>query len=36
MAYVVPIHRASSIRHALKLNFMKSEEDCLVVALVTL
>lgn len=32
MAYVVPIHRASSIRHALKLNFMNPEEDCLVVA----
>ncbi|KAJ5102357.1 Cleavage/polyadenylation specificity factor A [Penicillium alfredii] len=32
MAYVVPIHRASSIRHAVKLNFMKPEEDCLVAA----
>jgi DNA damage-binding protein 1 len=36
MAYVVPIHKASSIRHALKLHFMKPEEDSLVVALVTL
>ncbi|KAF9885890.1 hypothetical protein FE257_012270 [Aspergillus nanangensis] len=32
MSYVVPIHRASSIRHALKLQFMSPEEDCLVVA----
>ncbi|KKA25955.1 UV-damaged DNA binding protein [Rasamsonia emersonii CBS 393.64] len=32
MAYVVPIHRASSIRHALKLQFFKPEEDSLVVA----
>ncbi|KAB8078709.1 mono-functional DNA-alkylating methyl methanesulfonate N-term-domain-containing protein [Aspergillus leporis] len=32
MAYVVPIHKASSIRHALKLHFMKPEEDSLVVA----
>lgn len=34
MAYVVPIHRASSIRHALKLQFLKPEEESLVVALV--
>ncbi|KAL2827563.1 mono-functional DNA-alkylating methyl methanesulfonate N-term-domain-containing protein [Aspergillus cavernicola] len=32
MSYIVPIHRASSIRHALKLQFMNSEEQCLVVA----
>ncbi|KAI2789327.1 hypothetical protein POX_d04814 [Penicillium oxalicum] len=32
MAYVVPIHRASGIRHAVKLNFINAEEDCLVVA----
>ncbi|KAI9930561.1 hypothetical protein ASPWEDRAFT_108310 [Aspergillus wentii DTO 134E9] len=32
MAYVVPIHRASSIRHALKLQFLKQEEESLVVA----
>jgi hypothetical protein len=34
MAYVVPIHRASSVRHALKIQFFKPEEDCLVVAYV--
>ncbi|KAJ5647867.1 hypothetical protein N7490_004239 [Penicillium lividum] len=32
MAYVVPIHRASGIRHAVKLNFISPEEDCLVAA----
>ncbi|KAK2776721.1 hypothetical protein FQN52_003288 [Onygenales sp. PD_12] len=32
MAYVVPIHNASSVRHALKLQFLRPEEDCLVVA----
>ncbi|KAI9374726.1 mono-functional DNA-alkylating methyl methanesulfonate N-term-domain-containing protein [Aspergillus egyptiacus] len=32
MSYIVPIHRASSIRHALKLRFMNSEEECLAVA----
>ncbi|KAJ6068788.1 hypothetical protein N7499_010675 [Penicillium canescens] len=32
MAYVVPIHRASSIRHAVKLNFFNAEEECLVAA----
>ncbi|EEH42058.1 DNA damage-binding protein 1a [Paracoccidioides lutzii Pb01] len=32
MAYVVPIHHASSIRHALKLQFLNPGEDCLVVA----
>ncbi|KAJ5559128.1 hypothetical protein N7535_009008 [Penicillium sp. DV-2018c] len=32
MAYVVPIHRASSIRHAVKLNFFAPEEECLVAA----
>jgi DNA damage-binding protein 1 len=32
MAYVAPIHRPSSIRHALKLAFLASDEDCLVVA----
>ncbi|KAJ5894824.1 hypothetical protein N7495_006515 [Penicillium taxi] len=30
MAYVVPIHRASGIRHAVKLNFINSEEECLI------
>ncbi|KAF2659191.1 hypothetical protein K491DRAFT_689546 [Lophiostoma macrostomum CBS 122681] len=32
MAYIAPIHRPSSIRHALKLNLLTPEEDCLVVA----
>ncbi|KAL4963606.1 DDB1/RSE1 family protein [Aspergillus stella-maris] len=32
MSYVVPIHRASSIRHALKLNFMSAEDKTLIVA----
>ncbi|KAF2682076.1 DNA damage-binding protein 1 [Lentithecium fluviatile CBS 122367] len=32
MAYIAPIHRPSSIRHALKLSFLAPEEDCLVVA----
>lgn len=36
MAYVVPVHRASSIRHAVKLQFLNPEEDCLVVAYVLL
>lgn len=35
MAYVVPIHKASSVRHALKLQFLNPEEESLVVALVT-
>lgn len=32
MAYVVPIHDPSGIRHAVKLNFFSAEEECLVVA----
>ncbi|KAH7069005.1 DNA damage-binding protein 1 [Paraphoma chrysanthemicola] len=32
MAYIAPIHRPSSVRHALKLNFLAQDEDCLVVA----
>ncbi|KAF1846679.1 DNA damage-binding protein 1 [Cucurbitaria berberidis CBS 394.84] len=32
MAYIAPIHRPSSVRHALKLNFLAPDEDCLVVA----
>jgi len=32
MAYIAPIHRPSSIRHALKLSFLAPNEDCLVVA----
>ncbi|KAF1839487.1 hypothetical protein BDW02DRAFT_564028 [Decorospora gaudefroyi] len=32
MAYLAPIHRPSSVRHALKLSFLAPDEDCLVVA----
>lgn len=32
MAYIVPIHHASSIRHAVKLNFVRQGEECLVAA----
>ncbi|KAI9821744.1 MAG: hypothetical protein M1827_002325 [Pycnora praestabilis] len=32
MAYLAPIHRPSSVRHALKLNFLAPDEECLVVA----
>ena len=32
MAYLAPIHRPTSIRHALKLNLLSSEEECLVLA----
>ncbi|OAL54390.1 DNA damage-binding protein 1 [Pyrenochaeta sp. DS3sAY3a] len=32
MAYIAPIHRPSSVRHALKLSFLAPDEDCLVVA----
>ncbi|KAF2009905.1 hypothetical protein BU24DRAFT_427938 [Aaosphaeria arxii CBS 175.79] len=32
MAYIAPIHRPSSVRNALKLNFLAPDEDCLVVA----
>ncbi|KAI9880598.1 MAG: hypothetical protein M1830_001949 [Pleopsidium flavum] len=32
MAYLAPIHRPSSVRHALKLNFLSPDEECLVVA----
>ncbi|KAF2273015.1 DNA damage-binding protein 1 [Westerdykella ornata] len=32
MAYIAPIHRPSSIRHALKLNFLSPDDECLVVA----
>ncbi|KAI9795569.1 MAG: hypothetical protein M1833_006969 [Piccolia ochrophora] len=32
MAYLAPIHRPSSVRHALKLRFIRPDEDCLVVA----
>ena len=32
MAYLASIHRPSSVRHALKLNFLDAEEETLVVA----
>ncbi|MCJ1394552.1 hypothetical protein MMC18_007431 [Xylographa bjoerkii] len=32
MAYLAPIHRPSSVRHALKLRFLSKDEECLVVA----
>ncbi|KAH8602074.1 mono-functional DNA-alkylating methyl methanesulfonate N-term-domain-containing protein [Bisporella sp. PMI_857] len=32
MAYLAPIHRPSSIRHALKLNLLDAEDECLVLA----
>ncbi|KZF23183.1 DNA damage-binding protein 1 [Xylona heveae TC161] len=32
MAYLAPIHRPSSVRHALKLRFLEPDEECLVVA----
>lgn len=36
MAYIVPIHRPTSVRHALKLRLLSSEEECLVLAYVLL
>ncbi|KAK4696555.1 DNA damage-binding protein 1, partial [Lecanoromycetidae sp. Uapishka_2] len=32
MAYLAPIHRPTSVRHALKLNLFGPDEDCLVLA----
>jgi DNA damage-binding protein 1 len=32
MAYLASIHRPSSVRHALKLNFLSPDDDTLVVA----
>ena len=32
MAYLAPIHRSSSVRHALKLNLLLPDEECLVLA----
>ncbi|KAF2103332.1 hypothetical protein NA57DRAFT_72308 [Rhizodiscina lignyota] len=32
MAYIVPIHRPSSVRHALKLQLLEPDNECLVVA----
>lgn len=34
MAYLAPIHRPSSVRHALKVQFLTPNEDCLVIAYV--
>lgn len=34
MSYIVPIHHASGVRHALKLNFLDKDVDTLVVACV--
>ena len=34
MAYIVPIHKPTSVRHALKLCLLDSEQTCLVVACV--
>ncbi|KAJ1331792.1 DNA damage-binding protein 1 [Microdochium nivale] len=32
MAYIAPIHRPNSVRHALRLQLYPDEEDCLVIA----
>lgn len=32
MAYIAPIHRPSSIRHAIKIKLFNDEEENLVVA----
>lgn len=32
MAYVAPIHKPTSVRRALKGQFLAPDEDCLVVA----
>ncbi|KAH9888135.1 mono-functional DNA-alkylating methyl methanesulfonate N-term-domain-containing protein [Xylariomycetidae sp. FL2044] len=32
MAYIAPIHRPNSVRHALRLRLFPDEEDCLVLA----
>ncbi|EPE06323.1 uv-damaged dna-binding protein [Ophiostoma piceae UAMH 11346] len=32
MAYVVPIHRSSSIRHALRIKLFSADEECLAIA----
>lgn len=32
MSYVVPIHRPSGVRHAIKLNFLAPDTDALIVA----
>ncbi|KAF2143628.1 uncharacterized protein K452DRAFT_267866 [Aplosporella prunicola CBS 121167] len=32
MAYLAPIHRPSSVRHAIKLSFLAPDDECLIVA----
>ncbi|KAI0175831.1 mono-functional DNA-alkylating methyl methanesulfonate N-term-domain-containing protein [Hypoxylon sp. FL1284] len=32
MAYVAPIHRPNSVRHALRVNLFPNEDECLIVA----
>src|SRR4051794_2152319 len=32
MAYLAPIHRPSSVRHAIKLNLLSPDSECLVLA----
>ena len=32
MAYVAPVHRATSVRHALRMRFTSPDEDDLVIA----
>ena len=32
MSYIVPVHRPTSTRHAIKLSFVQPDEDALVVA----
>jgi len=34
MAYIAPIHRASSVRHALHVRLLSADEDSLVLAYV--
>ncbi|XXG94331.1 hypothetical protein Hte_000585 [Hypoxylon texense] len=32
MAYIAPIHRPNSVRHALRVNLFPNEEECLIIA----
>lgn len=32
MSYIIPIHKPSSVRHALKLRLLNADEDCIVLA----
>jgi len=36
MAYIAPIHRASSVRHALQARLLSADEDSLILAFVYL